>query len=332
MGTVNEANATTDISADAKERLRAAIRECGVTLCGFTAPEIPHTEVDRLRQWLASGYGAEMDWLARTAEDRANPSRRFPWARTAVCLGLAYDRPEPRSGEVLPRISRYAQGRDYHNVLRSRLRAAMGGLQEFGATQNRAYADTGPVMERVLAERAGLGWRGKNTLVLNRTWGSMLFLAVIFTDLPVPPDTPETDHCGNCTKCLDACPTDAFPAPGVLDSRRCISYLNIEHRSDYEAPYDASLEGWLHGCDVCQEVCPFVSRARRDQRWGDPDFAPRETWGEWQLIQLADIDEPRWDALTRGSPVRRGGPDRLRRVANRLLAGRDWRGAQEALE
>lgn len=311
---------TNAIDRNAKEELRDAIGSCGFSLVGFAGLELPNEVGSKVRHWLDLGYGAEMQWLADSVTDRLSPAARFPWAKSAVCVALAYDRPEPRPElGILRRISRYAQGRSYHNVIRKRLKRVGHVLMQFGASRHRGYCDTGPVLERQFAVMAGLGWVGKHSLLLNPNLGSMMFLATVFTDLEIVPDGPMTDHCGTCTACMDVCPTQAIVAPQVLDSRRCISYLNIEHRSAFSEPYDSELHGWIHGCDICQDVCPFVQSARRRERWGDPAFAPWATWQNLTLDGAAIISETAWSKSTLGSDLRRGGPTRLRRIALRLL-------------
>jgi len=311
------------LDGTARERLRTAVRDCGWTLCGFAPARIPAQAQANLHTWLARDYHGDMAWLAETAAWRAEPHTRFPWAQTAVCVGLAYDRPESREEGVLPNVSRYAHGRDYHNVAKKRVRRVRQLLYQAGAREVWASVDAGAVMERQLAHAAGLGWLGKHTLLLHPEWGSMLFLGVLLTDLLVAADTPMPDHCGSCDQCLRACPTDAFVEPGVLDARRCISYVNIEHRGDWASAGAETLRGWLHGCDDCQEACPFVQAARRRQRWGDAAFVPYDRWRDVPLAQLRRLDESAWDRLTLGSPLRRGGPQRLTRVAQRLAEEND---------
>lgn len=306
------------LSADKRERLRQDLLACGFSICGFTG--IAHRSEVRqhYNQWLAAGYAGGMTWLIDSAKDRLEPQLRFSWAQTVIVLGLAYDQPKPDLG-VLPHISRYAVGRSYHRVMRQRLKRAQAVLRAYDCGQAKAYSDTGPVLERAYAQAAGLGWQGKNTLLLNAEWGSYLFLAVIFVERAIVRDSPETDHCGSCRACLDACPTQAFVQAGVLDSRRCISYLNIEHRGEFVPPYDAEIMPWLHGCDICQEVCPFVGAARRRGRLGDEVFAADQRWASANLVDLAKIAVDDWDRLTRGSDLRRGGVQRMRRIAERLL-------------
>lgn len=307
-----------ELVGETRERLRRDLLDCGFTLCGFTGVAHSVEVCQHYSQWLAAGYAAEMRWLEQSAPDRLHPERRFAWAKSVIVLALAYERDKPELG-LLPRISRYAAGRSYHNVMRKRLRKARVILQKYGCGQNKDYSDTGPVLEREYARSAGLGWQGKNTLLLNSDWGSYLFLAVIFVERPIEHDQPATDHCGTCRACLEACPTDAFVQPGVLDARRCISYLNIEHRSDFVGNYACEIAPWLHGCDICQEVCPFVAAARRRGQVGDVVFEPDQRWRDLTLLDLVEIGDSDWDRLTQGSDLRRGGVTRLRRIARRLL-------------
>jgi epoxyqueuosine reductase len=233
-----------------------------------------------------------------------------------VAVALAYDRPEPPIG-LAARISRYAQGRSYHNVLRKRLRRVRRILEREGATEVEISVDAGSYLERTSAAAAGLGWLGKNSMLIHPHLGSYLFLGVALTDLAIRPDLPMVNHCGSCERCLTACPTGAIVAPGTIDSRRCISYLNIEQPPGVADPPGVMRHGWLHGCDDCQEACPFVTAARRKGRIGDAAFRPDPRWGEWTLADLAAIGDDAWDNLTLGSDLRRGGPKRLRDAAQR---------------
>jgi epoxyqueuosine reductase len=258
-----------------------------------------------------------MIWIHRTATIRISPGVRFPWAKTAVAFALFYDHPPARKTGILPWISGYVYGRSYHRVMRKRLVRAERILREYGSKNTYISVDTGPLSERELARGAGLGWMGKNGLLIHPRYGSYLFLGIILADLAIEYDLPVTDHCGSCQRCLEACPTRAFVAPRILDSRRCISYLTIEHRGEFTPPYHSPLYGYLHGCDLCQEVCPFVQRARREKLRGDPEFEPWLRWQELSPEEILRWDETRWDAMTRGSDLRRGGLQRLKRLVLR---------------
>ena len=299
-----------------REALRADIAGCGFDLVGFAPPRLPAEVRTQHSRWAAAGHAGRLDWLVRTIGVRADPQTHFPWLAGVIVVGLAYDRPEPRRDGLLPRISRYAQGRDYHNVIKRRLRKAMKLLRGWGATEMANYVDDGLVSEKAFAVAAGLGWQGRNTLLIHPGWGSMLFLGVLLSDLAVRPDTPMTDHCGTCRACLDACPTGAFVAPGVLDSRRCISYAGIEAPEVLGDPDAPPLNGWLHGCDDCQEVCPFVGAARRRGMAGEDAFAPWPLWAQLGPDDLLAIDTDGVDTWMAGSAVRRGGAERLRKVVS----------------
>src|SRR5262245_20841187 len=245
-------------------RLTALPRWLGFDLVGIARAE-PGRRAAFLRDWLARGEGGEMAYLARNVERREDPRRVLPGARSVIALALVYDpgaRPEPAGSTF--RVARYAGGDDYHDVLIDRVRALEAALSPLAGApvHTRGYVDTGPVLERAFAAAAGLGWIGKNTLVIHPRLGSYLFLAVVVTDLVLDPTEPEPDHCGTCRACLDACPTDAFPEPYVLDATRCLSYTTIELRGAIPEPLRAAHGDRGFGCDVGQEVCPWNQRGR----------------------------------------------------------------------
>ena len=245
-------------------RLKEQARALGFDLVGV-APAGPADGFDRLRDWLARGFAGEMHYMHRHAEARRHPDAVLQEVRSVVMLGMNYypgaeEAPnEPGRG----RVARYARGADYHDVLRGRLNQLLEWLQrEAPGCLGRGVVDTAPLLERDFARRAGLGWVGKNTMLLNKRLGSYFFLAALLVDVELRPDAPfEATHCGTCTACLDACPTAAFVAPGVLDSRRCISYLTIELKGDVPPDLRGGVGDWLFGCDVCQEVCPWNRKA-----------------------------------------------------------------------
>ncbi len=294
------------------ERVRELGTALGFDLVGI-APAEPPPDAERLPEWLERGYAGEMAWLGRRAEERGDPRRVLPGARSAVVVGVVYD-PGDEVGAPAPgrgRIARYAGGEDYHEVLGGRLRAFGDALEAAAgrAVRRRAYVDTGPVLERPLAARAGLGWIGKNTLLIHPRLGSYLFLGVLLTDLDLEPDESEPDHCGTCRACLDACPTGAFPEPRVLDARRCLSYTTIELRGSIPEPLRGPQQDRVFGCDVCQEVCPWNLRSRREVP-ADPTglrsrLAPRAVWVRPQLEWLLSLDEDAWRAATRRTALRR---------------------------
>jgi epoxyqueuosine reductase len=299
------------------ERVRALGLALGFERVGF-APAAPAPHNAFLREWLARGFAGEMAYLARRVEERIDPRRLVPGARTLIAVALRHPQAgagepaAPRGGDL--RIARYASGDDYHDVLGGQLRAFASGIEALAAAPValRCYVDTGPVLERAAAARAGLGWIGKHTLLIDRALGSHFFLGVIVTDLALPPDAEEVDHCGTCRACLDACPTGAFPEPYVLDASRCLSYTTIELRGAIPEALRAPQGDWVFGCDVCQEVCPWNGRAaRHPEPASDASaalrerFVPRPALETATLAWLLELDEEAWRAATRRTALRR---------------------------
>ena len=264
--------------------------------------------------WLAAGLHGDMDYMARNLDKRARPAELVAGTRSIISVRLDYaaaDLPEP--GPETAVVSRYALGRDYHKLMRHRLqRLAERIAAEVGPFTHRAFADSAPVREVDLARLAGLGWRGKHTLLLSRT-GSWFFLAELYTDLALPPDAPEADHCGHCRACLESCPTGAFVAPYVLDARRCISYLTIEHHGAIPDALRPLMGTRIYGCDDCQLACPWNRFALPS---GEADFLPRNGLDHGRLAELFAWTEADFNARLAGSPIRRIGHERwLRNLA-----------------
>ncbi|NOZ93867.1 MAG: tRNA epoxyqueuosine(34) reductase QueG [Acidobacteria bacterium] len=273
----------------------------GVAACG----EAPGAA--RLRSWLASGFHGEMAWLERTAGLREDPRRLLPGCRSVVVVAMSYHTSLPLSIDPPPRgtvwISRYAWGRDYHRLMKKRLIRLGRWLEETtGGCAWRASVDTAPVPEREWAALAGLGWIGKNTCLINRRLGSELFLGVLLTDVALPPDPPAAAHCGRCTACLDACPTGALLEPGLLDARRCIAYLTVEHRGPIAATLAGAMGANVAGCDICQEVCPWT---RRSPETAHPELQPAPHRFRPSLSSLEALDEAGWKSWRQGSPLNR---------------------------
>jgi epoxyqueuosine reductase len=271
----------------------------------------PSDHAAALRAWLDHGYAAGMTWMERTARDSADLARRFPWARTAIVAApsyLPYAGDRAARGGLVPHVARYAVGEDYHRTLSERLEALRLWLAaERPGMEARVYVDTGPVLEREMAARAGLGWFGKSTNIILRGGNSWVLLGEILTSLDLPPDTPAPDRCGSCTACIDACPTTAILAPYVVDSNRCISYLTIEHRGHLPADMEPKVGDWLFGCDVCQEVCPWNRRAAPVD---DPAFTPGGDLESAPLETLIRMDEASFETRFGATPLaraRRGG-------------------------
>jgi epoxyqueuosine reductase len=300
------------VSDSAATHLAARAKSIALAL-GFDRAGIarlePSAESRRFADWIAQGRHGEMAWLARDVEKRVDPRLLFEGARSALVVALVYDHDAAASGDA--RIARYARGADYHEVLLPRLRAVGDALEALVAKPMRwrAWVDTGPVLERVLAAQAGIGWIGKNACVIDPALGSHLFLGVLATDLDLAPDARTPDHCGSCRACLDACPTDAFAEPYVLDATKCLSYTTIELRGPIPEPLRAPQGDWVFGCDVCQDVCPWNTRSRRtippDAGGLRAALAPRAAWLAPTLAWLLALDEDAWRASTRRSALRR---------------------------
>lgn len=286
----------------------------GFDLCGI-APVDAFPELSSLNEWLAKGFAGEMAWMARTAEKRADVRHVVPGALSVIVTGTLYNTDRPYSSDLprdTARISRYAWGDDYHDVLKQRLDTLLDWMrdqseQPFDA---RAYVDTGPVQERVYAQYAGLGWIGKNTCLINPELGSWLFLGEIICTLPLEPDTQGLEQCGNCTRCLEACPTGALVEPGVLDSNRCLSYLTIELRSAIPDEYRRALGSHIYGCDICQEVCPYNRPAPQS---GDGEWQPRRGLDLPRLVELWQRPDAELRKMTKGGPMTRAKVTGLRR-------------------
>jgi epoxyqueuosine reductase len=310
---------------DLTDRVLALGLSMGFDRVGVAAAE-PTPETEFLRRWVARGFAGEMDYLVRRLEERVDPRRVLEGARSIVAVSLVHDPgiEEPSRGHAHGTVARYAGGDDYHHVLRERLRAYEAGLEILAGQpiRTRSYVDTGPVLERVYAARSGLGWIGKNTCLIDPELGSHLFLGVVITDLALRANAPEPDHCGTCRACLDACPTQAFEAPYVLDATRCLSYATIEQRGAIPDAMREAQGNRVFGCDVCQEVCPWNSRRRRrippDPLGLRARLTPRSEWRAPALEWLLALDEESWQRATRRTAMRRAGRRGLLR--NALIA------------
>jgi len=311
---------TLDIRGDIREHARAA----GFEAVGFASAEADPKDQQAVAAFLKRGWHGDMDWMARAFDaggnPRGNPKALMETARTVIVFGANYG-PEHDPMAVLSRpdrgaVSVYARTqRDYHDVIKKRLKRIARWLAEEHGAAVKVFVDTAPVMEKPLAARAGIGWQGKHTNLVSRGFGSWLFLGEIFTDLVIPPDRPEPDHCGTCRACLDACPTDAFPEPYRLDATRCISYLTIEHKGMIAPELMANMGGHVYGCDDCLAACPWTKFSRPA---AEPKFQPRPELEAPALSQLAAFDDDAFRAAFAGSPIRRTG--RARFIRNVLIA------------
>ena len=310
-----------------KERLRVEARQLGFSRLGFAAAST-HPAGVRLRQWLDRDYAGDMAWLHRRAEERADPTKLIPWARTILVAALPYSSPEPENSQPAgARISRYARGRDYHEVLKERLRRLGEILADVSpGARSSPVVDTGAILEKPWAASAGLGWQGKHTNLIDPESGSWFFLGELVTDLELEPDSPVvTDRCGSCTSCLEACPTQAFPEPYVLDSRKCISYLTIEHRGAIPEELRSGMGNWVFGCDICQEVCPW----NHDALGGDAELeAPGDAP---ELAELIRMSREEFNRRFAGTALRRTGWSRFVRNVAVALGNSGDPGAVEPL-
>lgn len=302
-----------------RDSIRDEALRLGFDAVGFAAADASPEAGERLAEWLAGGAHGDMGWMVTTADRRRHPKALWPDARSAVVLGMNYgpaDDPlrllkQPTRGNV----SVYAQGRDYHDVMKPRLKELARFIHERFGAEVKIFVDTAPVMEKPLAQRARLGWQGKHTNLVSRAFGSWLFLGEILTTLELPSDDAEVDHCGRCRRCLDICPTDAFPTPYRLDARRCISYLTIEHKGPIPREFRSAIGNRIYGCDDCLAVCPWNKFARRAR---ETAFAPRAELTAPRLADLAQLDDASFRQVFSGSPIKRIGRDRF--VRNVLIA------------
>jgi epoxyqueuosine reductase len=302
--------------------LRAKARALGFEACRVAAAAAPAQARERLAAWLAEGAHGDMEWMADAFERRVDPTALMREAKSVVILGLNYG-PDGDPLAALKRpeagaISVYARHRDYHDVLKGKLKELAAFLVAAARPEQadaKVFVDTAPLLEKPLAAQAGLGWQGKHTNLVSRDFGSWLFLGAILTDLDLPPDPPEADHCGQCRACLDACPTNAFPAPYQLDARRCISYLTIEHKGPIPRELRSALGNRIYGCDDCIAVCPWNKFARAGR---EAKLTARADLDAPPLAALARLDDTSFRALFAGGPIKRVGRDRF--VRNVMIA------------
>jgi epoxyqueuosine reductase len=315
----NDGRGDPSTAAEIREAIRGEALAMGFDAVGFAAAHLADKARSDLREYIGRGYHGDMGWLADTAARRGDPQTLWPEARTVVVLGLNYgDDGDPLAALSDPEqgaISVYARGRDYHDTLKKRLKALARWIAARWPSELKVFVDTAPVMEKPLAREAGLGWQGKHTNLVSRQLGSWLFLGEIYLSLALAPDTPESDHCGSCRACLDACPTNAFPAPYQLDARRCISYLTIEHKGPIAHELRPLIGNRIFGCDDCLAACPWNKFARLTS---EPDFLPREALTAPRLADLAGLDDAAFRARFAGTAVKRIGRNRFLR--NVLIA------------
>ncbi len=309
---------TASIAARTQQVKQYAQAELHFADIGIAKADALEEEFARYQQWLTAGYHGLLAYMAQHTEKRRDPRQILPNARSVIVVAQNYYTPyrhRLRKGEG--KISRYAWGKDYHKIVQKKLKRLARFLQTLQPdVQSRFYVDTGPILEKQWAVRAGIGWQGKHSNVISRKFGSWFFIGILLTTLELEPDTPIADYCGRCTACIDACPTGAITQPYVLDARRCISYWTIEVKPEYEIPPSIAdhLEGWLFGCDICQEVCPWN---RFQQPTDEPRFAPR-LGTTLALEEIEQMDDATFQQKFQGMPLKRAKLQGLQRTARAL--------------
>ncbi|NQV84627.1 MAG: tRNA epoxyqueuosine(34) reductase QueG [Rhodospirillales bacterium] len=302
---------------DLKTIIRGRAQDLGFDVARFTTADADPADAQALSRFLKDGRHGDMAWLDNADGRRGNPKALMPDAKTIIVLGANYGSASG-TGEI-PQdrgaISVYARGRDYHDILKKKMKQLARWLAETHSCDVKVFVDTAPIMEKPLAQRAGVGWQGKHTNLVSREFGSWLFLAEIFTTLDLPPDRPETDHCGSCDRCIQACPTDALADPYRIDPRRCVSYLTIEHKDPIAPDLMASMGNRIYGCDDCLAACPWTKYQRPTLIEA---FLPRAEFAMPRLGDLAALDDAEFRKFFSGSPIKRTGRDRF--VRNVLIA------------
>jgi epoxyqueuosine reductase len=288
------------------QALKEEARRAGFPLVGITLPE-PPDHIDFYRDWISKGYHADMDWMAteRALQRRSDPTKVLPGCQSILVLGIPY--PIPQDRREGGKISSYAWNKDYHDVLPEKMKGLVRFLEDLVGepVSNRAYTDTGPILERELARRAGLGWIGKNTTLINPQWGSFIFLAELFLGVALEPDPPfGGEHCGTCTRCLDACPTGSLKEPYLLDANLCLSYLTIERKGPIPQELRPKMDQWIFGCDICQQVCPWNQKSSRERDIIEA-FQPRPESGTVDLTEEIRLSEGVFREKFKDSPVKR---------------------------
>ncbi|MEO7655617.1 MAG: tRNA epoxyqueuosine(34) reductase QueG [Sphingomicrobium sp.] len=310
------------MTATIEERIRVEAKKLGFVACGFAQADLPTAVGDDLQNWLAEDRHGTMEWIAERAAQRSSPTALWPQARSAIALAMSYaPDSDPLALAEVPaaaRISVYARGADYHKTVKLALKALARWLVAEAGGDLKVFVDTAPVIEKPLAQAAGIGWQGKHTNLLSREHGNWLFLGVILTTLELQPDPPATpgQHCGSCTRCLDACPTNAFDGPHRIDARKCISYLTIEHEGPIPIEFREAIGNRIYGCDDCLAVCPWNRFA--DTAAANRSFLARSKLEAPRLADLLKLDDAGFRALFARSPIKRIGVARMLR--NCLIA------------
>ena len=285
-------------------QIRQLAEQEGFDFCGFAQADFLAEEADRYEEWLKKGMHGKMSYLEKNVDKRLDPRKLVDGAESVITLLYNYYPEQDLSTEQEYKIAKYAYGEDYHFVVKRKLKSLFQQIRDqVGHIEGRVFVDSAPVMERQWAQRAGLGWIGKNSLLLNRTMGSFFFIAEIICDMKLEPDGPMKDYCGTCTRCMDACPTDAIPLPYVVDASRCISYLTIELKDEIiPDEFSGQMENWIFGCDICQDVCPWNRFAKAHR---EPAFVPSDQVASLSKDDWKALDEHTFKTLFKHSPLKR---------------------------
>ena len=282
--------------------IKQVASELGFSFCGISKAQFLEEEAPRLEEWLNRGYQGKMGYLENHFDKRLDPAKLVPGAKSVVSLVYNYYPEKTHQSDSKPKIAKYAYGQDYHFVIKEKLKTFITRVQEkIGEVDGRVFVDSAPVHERAWAAKSGLGWVGKNSLLLNREMGSFFFLAELIIDLELAPDSPMKDYCGTCTACQDACPTDAIPEPYVVDGSRCISYLTIELKDEIPTEFKNKMEGWVFGCDICQDVCPWN---RFSKPHSESAFEP-QGWEEFSKQDWQEMTKDVFRKVFKKSAVKR---------------------------
>ncbi|MGC6479238.1 MAG: tRNA epoxyqueuosine(34) reductase QueG [Flavobacteriaceae bacterium] len=289
--------------SDYSHWIKQKAKELGFISCGISKAEFLEDEAPRLEQWLKENRHGQMGYMERNFDKRLDPRLLVPGAKSVVSLLFNYYTPEQQSDPEAPKISKYAYGQDYHKVLKKKLKVLLQEIQNtIGEVDGRCFVDSAPVMDKAWAAKSGLGWMGKNTNLIAKQTGSFFFICELIIDLALPPDPPTTDHCGQCTACIDACPTEALTAAYQIDASKCISYFTIELKEELPQAYQSKMDNWMFGCDVCQTVCPWNRFATPHQ---EPAFAPSSDLLDKTAQQWTELTEEVFDKLFEKSAVKR---------------------------
>ena len=283
--------------------IKSKAREFGFEFCGISKAEFLEQEAPRLEKWLSENRNGTMDWMANHFDKRLDPRLLVPGAKSVISLMMNYYPRNFQNENSVYKVSKYAYGKDYHLVLKEKCFALMECLRdEIGDFNGRAFTDSAPVMDKVWAQKSGLGWIGKNSNLISKKKGSYFFIAEIIIDVNLEPDLPTGDFCGTCTACIEACPTQAIVAPYVVDGRKCISYLTIELKDNIPTDFKGKMDNWIFGCDVCQDVCPWN---RFSNPAGIDDFSDNKSFTQWEKSQWEEITEEVFKKVFKESPVKR---------------------------